>query len=295
MSSVELSTLSQKPLQEILYYLLDSSIECKDDELVHWAKLELGGYTKENDELQEADIVPSYRIVSGQYFDQWNRPMVVADSQLLFILEYPLRNSVAEFEALTEQDGMLEIKDIRQFEMIEQNLKVRPWFFRFPVTMVKGVLAAIRTQTLEKIRHLRTQSPSVLRNGNNTTIVGLHPLVLEVAERLFEDGHYRQAILDTYIALVQQVKGKSGRYDLDGAALMQQVFSAKTPKIIVSDDPDEQLGYMWMFSGAVMGIRNPKAHRITKQTDPQRTLEWLHFASVLFRVLDDARVTGSPD
>ncbi|WP_374955159.1 TIGR02391 family protein [Paenibacillus sp. PCH8] len=79
----------------------------------------------------------------------------------------------------------------------------------------------------------------------------------------------------------------SGRSDLDGSPLMQQVFSPRNPQIILSDDQDEQQGFMWLFAGAVMAIRNPKAHKITDVTDPQRTLEWLSFASVLHRVLDD--------
>jgi Protein of unknown function (Hypoth_ymh) len=49
---------------------------------------------------------------------------------------------------------------------------------------------------------------------------------------------------------------------------------------------------MWLFTGAVMGIRNPRAHAITPHPDKQTTLEWLGFASVLFRMLDGA--TRSP-
>jgi len=60
--------------------------------------------------------------------------------------------------------------------------------------------------------------------------------------------------------------------------------------IKISDDPDEQLGFIWLFSAAVMGIRNPKAHRLIQQKDPQRAFEWLSYASVLLRVLDDAEV-----
>jgi len=113
----------------------------------------------------------------------------------------------------------------------------------------------------------------------------LHSRVIEVASQLFSDGHYRQAVLDTYIALVEQVKLKSG-LPLDNTPLMQQAFSPDKPRLQVSADKDEQLGFMWLFSGAVMAIRNPKAHRLMQQQDPQRTLEWLCFASALFCVLD---------
>ena len=73
---------------------------------------------------------------------------------------------------------------------------------------------------------------------------------------------------------------------------MQTVFSPRSPKLVISDDSDEQQGFMWLFSGAVMAIRNPKAHRLVEQNDPQRTLEWLSFASVLLRVLDDAHINS---
>jgi uncharacterized protein (TIGR02391 family) len=122
----------------------------------------------------------------------------------------------------------------------------------------------------------------------------LHPAVVKVASKLYDGGHHRQAVLDTYIALVQHVKELSGRIDLDNTQLMQTVFSPKNPVIILSDDPDEQMGYMWMFTGAVMGVRNPRAHRIDTLSSAQETQEWLAFASVLFRLLDAAKVPKKP-
>ena len=117
----------------------------------------------------------------------------------------------------------------------------------------------------------------------------LHPRVQEVAGDLFTDGYFKSAILETYIALNVAVKEKTGS-TLDGTKLMQNVFSGNNPQLVVSDDSDERQGFMWLFTGAIMAIRNPKAHRIIEQKDPQRTLEWLSFASVLFRVLDEAQL-----
>lgn len=122
------------------------------------------------------------------------------------------------------------------------------------------------------------------------SLYDLHPSVAKAVDHLWKDGHYRQAILDTYIALINAVKEKSRRLDLDNTPLTQTVFSANNPILKVSDDEDEQKGFMWLFSGAVMGIRNPKAHRLVPQEDPQRAFEWLSFASVLFRVLDECEV-----
>ena len=122
--------------------------------------------------------------------------------------------------------------------------------------------------------------------SNNLDLYNFHPKVKEIAGPLFENGHFRQAILDVYIALVEAVKNKSQCNNLDNSPLMQKVFSQNNPVLKVSDDKDEQLGFMWLFSGAVMAIRNPKAHRLIEQTDPNITLEWLAFVSSLFRVLD---------
>jgi Protein of unknown function (Hypoth_ymh) len=50
---------------------------------------------------------------------------------------------------------------------------------------------------------------------------------------------------------------------------MQKVFSAKTPllrfnKLESQSDLDEQQGFQFLFSGAVMGLRNPRAHGLKK-------------------------------
>lgn len=126
-----------------------------------------------------------------------------------------------------------------------------------------------------------------IQSRSPLTLDGLHPRIIKISKELFEDGYYRQAVLDSYIDLVSRVKQLSNVYDRDGSNLMQYVFSQNNPKIKLSDNSDEQVGFMWLFCGAVMGIRNPKAHKVSLVRDPKRSLEWLAFASVLHRVLDD--------
>jgi len=132
------------------------------------------------------------------------------------------------------------------------------------------------------------KSEHISYQTKNLDLDNLHPKVREVTGKLFQDGHFRQAILDVYIALVNAVKEKSG-CNLDNSPLMQKVFSRDNPILRISDDSDEQLGFMWLFSGAVMAIRNPKAHSLVAQDDPVRTLEWLAFASILFKILDESK------
>lgn len=284
-----------KKLSEILPTIILIARKIGDEELEKLIDLELNSYFNSNKSLTEDVTVPEYREIPGQYFDIYQRPLIITDPGLNFVNQYRIRNGIAELERFSEKGGLLTIQDLNFINLIKLHLQVEVHSFSFSSTSVLGVLQAIRTVILKRMLEI---SPKIEQTTNSKgehteihqSMENLHPLIKSVAGQLFMDGYFRQAILDTYILLTETVKTKSGRYDLDGVPLMQTVFSIKNPIIKISDDPDEQLGFMWMFSGAVMGIRNPKAHRLIQQRDPQRTLEWLSYASVLLRALDDAQV-----
>jgi len=124
---------------------------------------------------------------------------------------------------------------------------------------------------------------------------GLHPRIIEVSGRLFADGHYSSAILEAFKEVNNRVKAKSGLADKDGSDLMVQAFRLESPKLKLSNlksqsDLDEQKGFMFIFMGAMIGIRNPKAHERVIQLDSVKTLEYLTFASLLVRRVDEAQV-----
>ncbi len=118
----------------------------------------------------------------------------------------------------------------------------------------------------------------------------LHPKVIDAAGALFADGYYRNAILEACTALVGAVQDKSGIQDRHGTSLAEYVFSPKKTVLKVSEDVDERQGFMWLFSGAIMGLRNPRAHRPRdgKDFDAAQAFEWLAFVSALMRVVDRA-------
>jgi uncharacterized protein (TIGR02391 family) len=125
----------------------------------------------------------------------------------------------------------------------------------------------------------------------------LHPLIREVSGGLYRDGHYAQAILEAFKAVNNRVKEKAGRTDLDGRDLMAKVFRKEAPilklaPLVTPSDIDEQEGFMLLFMGATVGIRNPKAHDLVSQRDPSRTLEYLAFASLLCHRVDDSTVNA---
>lgn len=129
--------------------------------------------------------------------------------------------------------------------------------------------------------------------GNDADVVGLefdslHHAVVKAACGLFADGHYRNAIFQACTALTEAVQEKSEITDRDGTSLMEHVFSANKTVLTVSKDTDEQVGMMWLFKGAVMGIRNPRGHHVGEGEDLDVTeaFEWLAFISALMKVVE---------
>jgi uncharacterized protein (TIGR02391 family) len=124
----------------------------------------------------------------------------------------------------------------------------------------------------------------------------LHSEIARAASALYQGGHYASAIEDAVKALNGLVRFRSDE-TLDGTALMQRVFSPKDPILRFNDlkdktDQDEQQGFMMLFCGAVVGLRNPRAHKLIKD-DPERALEFIAFVSLLAKLLDGAKKTPS--
>ena len=95
------------------------------------------------------------------------------------------------------------------------------------------------------------------------------------------------------------VKEKSRRHDLDGAPLMRTVFSRNNPILAFNDlsdqtDQDEQEGMMHLFEGAVLALRNPRAHTLLDDS-PEIALEYIALLSMLAKRVEQAkRRSGSP-
>lgn len=118
----------------------------------------------------------------------------------------------------------------------------------------------------------------------------LHPRIASVSAELFRDGHYRNAVLDASVALVNFVKEKSRRHDLDGADLMRKVFSKNSPILAFNNlkeqtELDEQEGLMHLFEGAVLALRNPRAHGLSPDS-PEEALELIALLSLLAKQVE---------
>lgn len=118
-----------------------------------------------------------------------------------------------------------------------------------------------------------------------------HAEIERVSGQLLRDGHYKQAALEAYIRVIDEVKRRSG-LPLDGDNLMNQAFGCdnRTPVIQLNTlgseaERDEQKGFMFLFKG-IVGLRNSKAHSNRLFDDPYRAHDYLAMASLLMRILE---------
>jgi uncharacterized protein (TIGR02391 family) len=125
----------------------------------------------------------------------------------------------------------------------------------------------------------------------------LHPFIQELARDRFENGFYSDAILTCLREINSILKNyaiKNGRTERDGADLVTNSFSINNPLITLADLTTEngrniQLGYMKIFEGIMIGIRNPKSH-INMAPDENKAIHLLFLASFMMSKLDEAGV-----
>lgn len=122
------------------------------------------------------------------------------------------------------------------------------------------------------------------------------PDIRECSEDLFKSKKYKHAVTDTYVCLNNFIKSKSGLNHLDGPKLMRHAFSLSVPKLKLNDlrtmsQKDEQEGYMNIFAGCMIGIRNPRSHEHKLQDHPEIALEMLVFANHLMKKAKIAKRT----
>ena len=125
----------------------------------------------------------------------------------------------------------------------------------------------------------------------------LHPRVIHLGKPRFKKGFYADSVsvcLREINAIIKDYVRQSINEELDGAKLMTRAFSLNNSIIRLGDLTTEngrniQLGYMKIFEGAMIGIRNPKAHS-NLDPDKKKTIHLLFLVSFMFVKLDEAGI-----
>ncbi len=155
------------------------------------------------------------------------------------------------------------------------------------ITMLEGLIARLE----EKRADISQNSSAWVKTAFEG--LDLHRRIADAASELYRDGHYRNAVLDATLALENLVKEKSRRHDLSGSGLMSTVFSKNDPILAVNDltdqtDRDEQEGIMHLFLGAILGLRNPRAHSLFDDS-AELAVEYIALLSLLAKIVDKTK------
>ena len=225
------------------------------------------------------------------------------DHHLIFASHYLkwVENTELHFRHLFQGDDWLNDLHTRRWEQIVNIGSAT----QRPVTLIDAEIdhqaARLRSLAESLTSETKTPEPVTMPSDNRRyvhSLQDLHPAVAAASGRLFENEHYSEAILRAFTAVEVAVRERTG-LDQSGASLMNQAMGTTTPALKMTTEDgqtgdDEQKGMRSLFAGAMMGIRNPKAHGLVVQDDPARAFEYLAFASLLQRRLDDATVTQQP-
>lgn len=150
-----------------------------------------------------------------------------------------------------------------------------------------------RSKSVHKI-----SAPELKSDKNSDRIADfrflLHPEIKDHALQQFEDGHLRDAVLNSIIAVFDLIRKKTG-LKLDGDNLIGKAFSLEDPYLVLSElnaesGRNDQKGFMQIYKGSFQGIRNPKAHSLTNDLTKLKAAQYLVFASLLARRIDEAAV-----
>ena len=114
------------------------------------------------------------------------------------------------------------------------------------------------------------------------------PEIKAVSSDLFVSGHYNLSVAEAFKAVDKFIADKVPSIFQTGTTLMDQVFSPSGPhlkwsKMETQSQIDEQRGYQRLYSGAMLGIRNPTTHEFGWVDEPELALELVVFAQHLLR------------
>lgn len=122
----------------------------------------------------------------------------------------------------------------------------------------------------------------------------LHPIILENSYKLFRNGHLREAVLNSVVAVFDYIRELTGVQE-DGDRLIGQVFSLEDPYIILSNlrsesGQNDQKGFMQIYKGVFQGVRNPKSHSLTHDLTELKAAQYLVFSSLLVRRIEESEI-----
>lgn len=157
-----------------------------------------------------------------------------------------------------------------------------------------SILEQMRGFIIPRIREALNNivDDSIARNESFWDLI--HPRIRNIAISRYQSGHYSDAVesaMKEINSVVKEiVRAKTGS-EYDGDDLMGRAFSVANPILKLTEgftlsDRNIQQGYMMIAKGAMVGIRNPKAHG-NLITERDKAIHLLFLASLLMNKVDE--------
>ena len=154
--------------------------------------------------------------------------------------------------------------------------------------------------SLNLFEQIVRRTTGAVDGGSEAKNIALHPFELRnihqslfgKVKKLFDNGHCAESTFEAF-KLIDKLVQRLCQVDESGFKLMMNAFNETRPMLTLADlsttsGRDEQKGYSFLFSGAVMAIRNPRGHEVNLSDDPDTCLDHLAFASLLLRRLEQS-------
>lgn len=123
----------------------------------------------------------------------------------------------------------------------------------------------------------------------------MHPCIIKYCrDELFENDYY-SVVFESIKGIYDTIRELSRCKELDGANLIDKVFSRREPMLLINDLKNDSeisahIGFATLLKGLNGHFRNPAAHevKIKWRTTEEEVLEILGIVSYVHRVLDSA-------
>jgi uncharacterized protein (TIGR02391 family) len=219
------------------------------------------------------DDIDRFSFTLNEYFDD-AEPMGVIDS----LLTGKINSLIAFFQILGWQVLYTQIENMTPVRCNAVEI----------LDKLKNVIIP------EARRQIQLLNLEDIRNEDHYFWQNIHPKIVEIAKPRFDAGFYADSVESSFKEIndiMKNIVTRNGGREMDGASLMNTALSLNNPIIkltplISETDKNIQQGYMQIFAGSMVGIRNPKAHG-NLNPDKKRTLHLLSLASLLMYKIDE--------
>jgi uncharacterized protein (TIGR02391 family) len=111
------------------------------------------------------------------------------------------------------------------------------------------------------------------------------------ADLVDADDYYDRVMREACTILENRVRSCTGLSPESAVPLMQQAFSAKSPRLRLSDHEGEQQGAMEIYTGVMRLFRNGVGHQLVGTITQERALQFVVMVDLLLAMISDGSAT----